>query len=231
MIEERLRRALPGGLNESQLHTRILRGMLDLPELTANNILGDFERTLNSGRNEIRNPAAYLSTVIARTAANLEEEKLNPKVVPLALRQRLDLLYSRYCSPEMIDRRCKEILLEIDEGSAIRAIDELEGNDRTQIQNLSGFFIGILQKYMKKANTPMGGPPIAEYDPPPAYMPRELLFGYLEDEYIPEMPRQVDIGARVMYSEFERLLMLFSELSVMTCPGCCISTHQSTRLC
>lgn len=200
MIEERLDRVIPGGLNDSLLHTRILRGIRELPERTANNILDDFERTLSSGRSEIRNPAAYLNTVVLRTVANLEEEKLNPKRMPPALAQRLDLLYSRFCSPEELDRRCKEILLEIDENSALRALDELEGNERNQIQNLCGFFMGILQKYMKKGPAGALGPPVAvptEYDPPPPFLPRELLFGYGDDEYIPEMPRAVEVGVRV----------------------------------
>ena len=200
MFEERLNRTLPGGLNDTQLHTRIMRGLMDLPEKTATNILDDFERTLTSGRSEIRNPAAYLSTVIQRTAQNLEEEKLNPKTMPPALANRLDLLYSRFCNPEELDKRCKEILQEIDLGSAIRAIDELEGNERTSIQNLTGFFMAILQKYMKKSSHAAPVPATLDLEPAPQFMPRDLLFGYGVDEYVPEMPRPADVGARVSIS-------------------------------
>jgi hypothetical protein len=198
LLEERLGRALPGGLNDGTLCARLLRGMHSLPEATAHSILDDFERALT--RNDIRNPAAYLSTAIQRTLATLEEEKANPdKGVPPALALRLQLLYSTFCKPDDIDRRCKEILGELDEANAIRAIDELGGNDRASIKNLSAFFIRILQKYMKPSAgaaahvappAPAGGGGGGlDMDPPPAFLPRDLLFGYGDDEYVPEMPR------------------------------------------
>lgn len=218
-VEERLNRAVPGGLNDSQLHTRMRRGMLELPEDVAHHLLDDFERTVAIGKTEIRNPAAYISTVVQRTLANLEDTRLNPRVVTPALRDRMDLLYSRFCHPDDIDRRCKEILLEIDEHEAIRALDELEGTDRSEIKSVSAFLMGILQKYIKRGNTsgtPKGSargilkPPGSSHfntewgslddSPAPRVMPMDLLFRYgCEDvEYIPEMPRKPRVSSCYM---------------------------------
>lgn len=193
MLEETLHRLLPGGLNDNTLHKRLIRGIHSLPLDTAQRVLEDFERTLVNTRSEIRNPAAYLNTVIQRTVANLEEEKHNPKAMPVAIAQRLNVLYTRYCNPEEIDSRCKSALAELDERSALRAVDELEGNDRSSVKNLSAFFYGIIQKFLKKPGPPNaagGPPPLQDLDPPPPFLPRELLYGNGNDEYVPEMPRK-----------------------------------------
>ena len=195
MIEEKLNRILPGGLNDSiGLHVRLQRSIHELPEGVANNILDDFERTLTNSKSEIRNPAAYLSTVIQRTANNLAADRLYPKIIPPAIQHRLNLLFSRFCRPEELDRRCKDILLEMSEADALLALDELEFHDRSTIKNISAYFVSVAQKYLKKN---IGGPgrvsskeaELHDMLPAPPYMPRDLLFGYGNDEYVPEMTR------------------------------------------
>ena len=75
-----------------------------------------------------------------------------------------------------------------------------ESNDRASIKNVGAFFMGILQNF-KLVNIPITGAPDRptswidppgmpmSLNPPPPILPRDLLFGYGDDEYVPEMPR------------------------------------------
>jgi hypothetical protein len=91
-------------------------------------------------------------------------------------------------------------LADLSEDDAVATLNEFESADRHSIKNLNGFLVSIVQKYRRAppvgaggvlSQGPMGGGlSLASLPPAPATMPLDLMYGFGDLEYVPEMPLQ-----------------------------------------
>jgi hypothetical protein len=194
-MERRINDIVNGGygFEHVMIDSRIRKILHQLPESVAIDVLNDFEKALN--RDNLRSPAAYLMGMLTRVQASIE--------VPIRGRiaGRLDMLYQAgFCSPDEVDSRCIDLLKQLPEEDALRAISELERVDRMAVKNISAVFMGIMRKYLPKEYEMQRDrdyiqSPKRSYRsnstlaPPPKIIPQELLFGFGDMEYIPTMPQ------------------------------------------
>ena len=174
-----------GGFNDSLLHQKLRKALTQLPPDVVLQLVNDFEGTMRNPKGEIRNPAAYFSTVLQRTITAVEEDRANIRIQlsPVLERRIAQLVDKGFCRSHEIENRCREVMADMGDELALRALAELEQNDRATIKNVGAFFMGILQNIKVAASN-------ISFPPAPPVIPRDLLFGYGDTEYIPEMPRQ-----------------------------------------
>jgi hypothetical protein len=114
----------------------------------------------------------------------------------LLVQRRLLSLYDRgFCSPEELDRRALDALADLSEEDAVATLNEFESADRHSIKNLNAFLVSIIHKYRRGPPLSVpggvpGGMSLASLPPAPATMPVDLMYGFGDLEYVPEMPLQ-----------------------------------------
>ena len=163
-------------------------------------------------RERIQNPVGYLNGVLRRMNDSAEytphggpvatgetEPPMGERISNRVIQKLRFLSEDGVCAPEEIDGRCREMLQQLTERGALAAMEEIQRVDRSKILNFGNFFLGVLKKYRWNVFQPpplttAGLAPVpADLDTsqlvPPAAMPVDLLYGYAEDEYIPQMPR------------------------------------------
>lgn len=126
------------------------------------------------------------------------EGGVRPRLGLLVQRRLLSLHDRGFCTPDELDRRAVDMLAELPEEDALATLNEFENADRQSLKNINGFLVSIIQKYRRVP--PVGGVaalgagPVgfnaASLPPPPPTMPADLMYGFGDVEYVPEMPIQ-----------------------------------------
>ena len=101
-----------------------------------------------------------------------------PPAVSDALRR---VFQSGVCHPSQFDDRAMDILVDLQEPDAVRALSEFAAMEPGRVRNPSAFWMGLARKYKNRAHNRMPpydtAPPSAgysSYDAPPPYEPRRI---------------------------------------------------------
>mmetsp|Transcript_9591 Transcript_9591/g.14439 ORF Transcript_9591/g.14439 Transcript_9591/m.14439 type:complete len:438 (+) Transcript_9591:28-1341(+) len=229
-VEQRLYDVLHSNydLDPAILEPRI-KGLLSrLSEDKAMGVLHDFEHTMRTKRETIRNPGGYLVGITQRVVAAADVHE-NERVI-----HELERLFREgRIHPDAIDDRCRDMLKHLPEDRALEALHELETTDLSTLKNIPSFFMGLMKKYSRPINhrrqeewDHRGGDRINRMDPgagvgysgpggapflppPPRVLPLDLMYGFGDQEYVPEMPRMLE-GTRLPLSVQDQLEALIN---------------------
>jgi hypothetical protein len=135
------------GLSQCMTDERILRSLSDLPFERAMKVLDDFENNLKQNRAGIRNPAGYLVGMVGRTKKMAER----PPMPGAVLHEIEGMFRSGHLRREDVDARCMDMLQQLPEEGAMRALGELRAVDVHTVKNMSALFMSVMKKY-----TPQG---------------------------------------------------------------------------
>lgn len=144
------------------LDERLRKFLLHLPPSSLLSVIQEFESSVKTSRDSIRNPAGYIMSVSKRITDSISEQIrqlaanepiMGKNLTPRVLQRVQRLETEGFCRLDEILPECYELMGTMSESEALNAIDELQSSDRSRIKTLFAFFNSILRKYERNPNS------------------------------------------------------------------------------
>lgn len=147
------------------LDDRLVKFLGQMPPATSLTVIKEFEQSMKSNRESIRNPVAYLMGVSKRITESVGEKirKLSvtepimgPEISIRVIQRMQSLEYAGFCAFSDFTPECFELMGNMSESEGLAAVDELQCSDRSRIKTLPSFFLSILRKYQRSGASARG---------------------------------------------------------------------------